>query len=195
MTTLHNSPAHTHSLSLSIYLSLVSTVASSLAIAWEWLSTVDVPLTLGFQTIPVPQLPASNSSTSQGLNRSSPLTLSLTTQLTPLHWLSLIALLITSRHRSHRKHRSSVPIQLLLSGPHRKHHSSVAVCRPLPSNGRCTVTYLVVAAWWQIYMPQYALTCFLTLSSTQIMICKVIMNDRFRRMRKETIGILFLCST
>jgi hypothetical protein len=44
----------------------------------------DIRLTLGFRTISVPQLPASNSSSSQGLNHSSPLTHSLT-HSTPVH--------------------------------------------------------------------------------------------------------------
>jgi hypothetical protein len=46
---------------------------------------------------------------------------------------------ITSRDRLHRKHISSIVVQLLLSGPRRKHHSSVFVCGPLygrPSRGR-----------------------------------------------------------
>jgi hypothetical protein len=45
-------------------------------------------LTLGFRNIPVPQLPASNSNSSPGLNRSSSLTNSLTrqsTHSTPMH--------------------------------------------------------------------------------------------------------------
>jgi hypothetical protein len=48
----------------------------------------DVPLTLGSRSAPVPQLPASNSNSSQGLHRSSPLTSSVThqsTRSTPLH--------------------------------------------------------------------------------------------------------------
>jgi hypothetical protein len=49
----------------------------------------DVHLTLGSRTIPVPQLPVSNSNSSQGLNCSSPLTHSLTNKLTPLHSTAL----------------------------------------------------------------------------------------------------------
>jgi hypothetical protein len=51
---------------------------SSPAIASYRLPVADVPRTLGFWAIPVPQLPASNSNSSQGLNCSSPLTNSLT---------------------------------------------------------------------------------------------------------------------
>jgi hypothetical protein len=53
------------------------------------LPTADVPLPLGSRTIAVPQLPASNSNSSQGLNRSSPLTHSLTNQLAPLRYTEL----------------------------------------------------------------------------------------------------------
>jgi hypothetical protein len=45
---------------------------------------------------------------------------------------------VASWHGLHRKHRSSVAGQLLLSVLHRKHRSSI-VCGPLPSNGRHTV--------------------------------------------------------
>jgi hypothetical protein len=41
---------------------------------WQRLPTPDVPLPLGSRTVPVPQLPTSNSNSSQGLNRNSPLT-------------------------------------------------------------------------------------------------------------------------
>jgi hypothetical protein len=56
--------------------------------------------------------------------------------------------------RTHRKHRSSVTVQLFLRGPRRKFHSSVVVCGTQPSNGRCTVAYLLVAAQQRVYMPQ-----------------------------------------
>jgi hypothetical protein len=66
---------------------------SSPVVAWELLPTADVPLTLGFRTIPVPQLPASNSNGSQGLNLSSSLTNRLlTNQLAPLQSTALIEL-------------------------------------------------------------------------------------------------------
>jgi hypothetical protein len=52
-------------------------------------------------------------------------------------------LLTTSQHRPHRKHRSSVAVQLLLSALRRKHHSSAVICGPLPRNGHCPVTHLV----------------------------------------------------
>jgi hypothetical protein len=47
-----------------------------------------VPITPGSQTIPAPQLPASNNKSSQGLKNSSPLTHSPTNRLTPLHSLN-----------------------------------------------------------------------------------------------------------
>jgi hypothetical protein len=78
---------------------------SSLVVAWYRLSTADAPLILGSRTIPMPQLPASNSNSSQRLNRSSPLTDSLINQLTPRHSAQLYCLLIT-RHGPHREHRS-----------------------------------------------------------------------------------------
>jgi hypothetical protein len=83
----------------------------------------DVPLTLASQTIRVPQLPASNSNGSQGLNLSSSLTNSLSHQTTTsLHFTSLhstalhslIVPLITHRHRLHRKHRSFVAAPIVV---------------------------------------------------------------------------------
>jgi hypothetical protein len=59
-----------------------------------------------------------------------------------LAFASKIVLLVTSWHVPHRKHCSSVAVQLLLSGQCRKQYSSVVVCGPLPSNSRCTVAYL-----------------------------------------------------
>jgi hypothetical protein len=50
---------------------------------------------------------------------------------TALHLLSLIVLLITYRHGSHRKHRSSVAVHLLLSEPRRKHNSFLVACAQL----------------------------------------------------------------
>jgi hypothetical protein len=52
--------------------------------------------------------------------------------LTELH--SRLFLLITSMHELQRKHRYSVAVQLLFSGPRRKHHYSVVVCGLLPIN-------------------------------------------------------------
>jgi hypothetical protein len=79
-------------------------------------STADVPLILDSRNIPVPQLPASNSSSSQRVNCSS-LTNSLTHKqpFTSLHCtaltLSLIFLFVTPWHGQYRKHRSSVAVQ------------------------------------------------------------------------------------
>jgi hypothetical protein len=55
-------------------------IVSSPVVAWYRLPT---------GTVPVPQLPASNSNGSQRLNRSNPLISSLTNQLTPLHSTAL----------------------------------------------------------------------------------------------------------
>jgi hypothetical protein len=70
-----------------------------------------------------------------------------------------VDLLTTSRQRPHRKHRSSVAVQLLLIRSHRKHNSSVIVCRPLPSNSCCTVAYLMIAVYQRVCMPQYKGHC------------------------------------
>jgi hypothetical protein len=100
----------------------------------------------GFPNCPRPQLPASNSNSSQWLYCNHPqLTISAIHQPTPL--TSLTVLLITSWHRQHRKHRSSVAVYRLLPssnshclavawhipscvhsdwhGTRRKHHSSL----------------------------------------------------------------------
>jgi hypothetical protein len=91
----------------------------------------------GSRPIPVPQLPAFNSNNSQRLNCSSPLAHSLTHRLAPLHCtvLTLTVVVITSRHGLHRKHLSSVAVQLLL------------VRNLLPSSGRCLQS--------RVYVPQY----------------------------------------
>jgi hypothetical protein len=52
------------------------------------------------------------------------------------YWFATV-LLITSQYRLHKKHCSSVGVQLLLSGLRRKHLFSV-VYRPLPSNSHGT---------------------------------------------------------
>jgi hypothetical protein len=62
------------------------------------------------RTIPVPQLSASNSNSSRGLNCSNPLTNSLTNQLAPLHCTTLTELnsvcrVIQPRRGPHRKNR------------------------------------------------------------------------------------------
>jgi hypothetical protein len=103
----------------------------------------------GFPNSPRPKLPASNSNSTQRLNRSSSLTHWLTQSLTSKfnsYWLTPPAnLLLTNWHGPRRKYRSSFSVQLLLSGDdvlrcclqnnrhgmRRKHHSSVAVYRPL----------------------------------------------------------------
>jgi hypothetical protein len=72
----------------------------------------------GFPNCPWPQLPASHSNSSQRVNPSG-------YQLTN----SYLVMLITSQHRLHREHRSSVDIY-----------------GPLPSNGCCIVAYFVVVA-------------------------------------------------
>jgi hypothetical protein len=80
-TSNHSTIADSHSeIHYSTYLSLLS-----LAVFWQQLPTVDVPLLRGSLIIPLPQLPASKSNSSQGLNHSRSLTHSLTTQITALH--------------------------------------------------------------------------------------------------------------
>jgi hypothetical protein len=87
--------------------------ASSPVVAQYRLPTADVPLALGSRTILMPQLPASNSNSSQGLNHNSPLTHSLTNQLAPLHSLTelnLVGWVIQPRSGPNRKHCSSVNV-------------------------------------------------------------------------------------
>jgi hypothetical protein len=61
------------------------TAVSSPVVAWWRLSTADIPLPLGSQTVPVPQLSASHSHSSQRLNCSKQLT---SFHCTPLHSLT-----------------------------------------------------------------------------------------------------------
>jgi hypothetical protein len=70
---------------LSSYHSLLNLLQSSLAVAWQRLPTVDVSLPLGSRTVPVPQVPASQSNNSEQLNPSGYLIKSLTHQ--PTKWL------------------------------------------------------------------------------------------------------------
>jgi hypothetical protein len=97
---------------------------SSLAVAWERISTADAPLALVSLTIPVLQLPVSKSNSSQRLNGGGSLTNSTTnwppgwrpshtdvvifwlTALWRLYWQ--LALVIWPQHRPHREHRSSL---------------------------------------------------------------------------------------
>jgi hypothetical protein len=109
---------------------------SSPVVAWWRLPTADVPLTLGSRTIPMPELPASHSHSSQRLNRSSPLT-----DCSPVHFTPLYSL--TSWHGPSRKHRFSVEC-----------YCYVRVClgayvidtQPLPTNGRCLQSHYLVTA-------------------------------------------------
>jgi hypothetical protein len=78
--TLQFTPTHTKSYNSAVF---------SPVIAWWQLPMADVPLTLGSRTVPLSQLPDCNSNSSQGLNSSSSLTHSMTTnELTPLHSLN-----------------------------------------------------------------------------------------------------------
>jgi hypothetical protein len=90
----------------------------------------DVPLTLGPRTIPVPPLPASNSNGSQGLNRSRPLTHSLTHQLPPfrsteLNWTRFTPLYSLCSPKT--DHAENAALLLLRA----------CVMRPLPRNCLC----------------------------------------------------------
>jgi hypothetical protein len=85
---------------------LVSTVISSLSLPDSGSNGGCSPSS-GFANWPRPQLPASNNNSSQRLNRSSPVTHSLTHSLTnQLFTNSLLVLLITCWHCPHRKHCS-----------------------------------------------------------------------------------------
>jgi hypothetical protein len=87
----------------------------------------------GFPNCPRPQLPVSKSNSSQQLNPSSLLTHSFTNHLiinsiqlnsTQLNSIQLTVLLITFRHRPHRKHRSFVAVY----GTLHSNGSCLAVC-------------------------------------------------------------------
>jgi hypothetical protein len=78
--------------------SVLSLLQSPLAVAWYRLPTADVTLTLGSRTVPMPQLPASQSNSSKRLNCSSVLTHSLTHSLRNSSLTDWTVLLITSRH-------------------------------------------------------------------------------------------------
>jgi hypothetical protein len=95
----------------------------------------------------MPQLPASNSNSSQELGRSSH---SLTDQLAPLHSTqlhSLTFLLVISRHGSHRKHRYSVAVSVVACaaiGAEQQRFPASPLARVrnlLPSNGLCLQTH------------------------------------------------------
>jgi hypothetical protein len=73
------------------------------------LPTADIPLPLGSRITPVPQLPASNSKSSQGLNRRNPLTYSPT----------------NSRHFNQFNLANSTDCLLII--PHRKYRSNSSI--------------------------------------------------------------------
>jgi hypothetical protein len=77
-------------------------------VAWYRLPMADVSFPLGYRTVSVPTLPASNSNGSQQLNRCSPLTHSLT-------------------HQPTDSSPTNYPAYNILHGPHRKHCSIIAV--------------------------------------------------------------------
>jgi hypothetical protein len=99
--------------SLQHALSLLSLLPSPV-VAWYRLPTADVPLTLDTQTVPLPQVQASNNNSSHQPNCSSLMTSP--THLTPLcltELHSVTVLLITSGHSPHRKHYSSVVVSFI----------------------------------------------------------------------------------
>jgi hypothetical protein len=73
---------------------------SSQVVVWYRLPTMDVPLPLFSRTIPVPQLPASHSNSSHGLNCSSSLTAHQPTHFTPLYSTALHSLTELSKSES-----------------------------------------------------------------------------------------------
>jgi hypothetical protein len=68
--TLVLSLVHTHGSSLQNIVNLFQPAVFSPVVAWQRLWTAEFPLSLGFRTIPVSQLPASNNNSSQRLNLS-----------------------------------------------------------------------------------------------------------------------------
>jgi hypothetical protein len=131
--------------------------------------------------IPVPQVPVANSNGSQGLNRSSPLTHSLTHQST--HSTSLKSTALTELNPVGR-------VTKYRRGPHRKHrfqHYFIVASWPLRINGRCliflyrgrclatdlyvTILYTVKAVTWSFHSRYIECTeCFGSGSSCWFML-------------------------
>jgi hypothetical protein len=124
------------------------------------------PLPLGSWTVPIPQLPAYNRNSSQGLKCSSPLTNSLTHS--PVNWFHLTPRLAAISHQPLtlltvisklssnsswyslvRTAQRTLPEQLFLP------LLCMCLLQPLPSNGYCMAAYFMVIAWQWVYMPQY----------------------------------------
>jgi hypothetical protein len=95
---------------------------------------------------PVPQLPASNSNSSQGLNRSSPLTHSLTNQLAPFHSLAPLTALHSSLNwtrsvacytlrADHIENTATSSTSIVALGPLPSKDCCLVVSRSLPSSG------------------------------------------------------------
>jgi hypothetical protein len=120
-------------------------------------------LTLDFRTIPAPQLTASNSNGSQGLNRSSPLTHSLThsptnslqftqsncTALT--NWTELGRSSHTASERTYREHRLQHLFYCYVTSPRTWCVPLLRVYGPLPSNGSTCYIIIIsstaISAW------------------------------------------------
>jgi hypothetical protein len=134
---------------------------------------VDVPLTLSSLTVPVLQLPASNSNSSQELNRSSLLTNSITHQLT--HSTTLTPRLAAISHQPPTLLTASSWPSLCgldmdcVENTASNNSSSIVVCisvaaivkqqplftEPLPSSGCFIAAYFAVDACQWVYMPHY----------------------------------------
>jgi hypothetical protein len=95
-----------NTLEFTITHTLVSTVTSSLPLLGSGFQRRSSPSS-GFPNCPRPQLPASNSSSSQRLSTNTPLSHSPTNSIHLNRTNSTVCLLITSRHGPHRKHSSN----------------------------------------------------------------------------------------
>jgi hypothetical protein len=143
-----------------------------------------------YSTIPVPQLPASNSNSSQRLTCSSPLTNSSPTDFTPLHSTELApltVLFITSWHGPHRKHRSCCCIHCCVrshrSGPRRKHYFPVSQLAHdrnlLHSNGRYLQShYLATCLHATVHNIKQSIFYY-TVGSKPVRPCAIVMWRRF----------------
>jgi hypothetical protein len=106
---------------------------------------MEVPLPLGSRTVPMPQLPASNSNSSQRLNRSRPLTHSLINQ--PARFTPLLLIVLLIPYLGTDRTENTVPLLLFAI-------VAVQTClfpKPLLSDGSYIFAYLAVVAQQRVY--------------------------------------------
>jgi hypothetical protein len=139
-TSNYSAIADSHTLQFTTARTKSSQSAVSSSVVWQRHPMTDLPLTLGSRTITVPQLPASNSNSSQRPNCSSPLidcTPTNSLHSIVLNCTELTVLLVTSRHGPHRKHKSSIAVSIVAC-------AAKAAFQPVHLRaGRCLVTGVV----------------------------------------------------